>query len=110
MFFFLKIIISALIIGVVTEIARRFPTWGGIMAALPLVSLLSLFWLSVQGQSPEEMSRFARGVLWGFPATAVLLYLVSVGLKHSLSLYMSVFLGISAWGVLIMIQELMIKR
>lgn len=34
-----KVIISALIIGFVTEISKRHPTYGGIIAALPLVSL-----------------------------------------------------------------------
>ena len=33
MFYVVKILISAVIIGVVTEVARRFPTYGGIIAA-----------------------------------------------------------------------------
>lgn len=41
---------SALIIAGVTEMAKRVPTYGGIVAALPIVSLLSIIWLSVQGE------------------------------------------------------------
>lgn len=32
-----KILVLAIIISLVTEFARRFPTYGGIVAALPLV-------------------------------------------------------------------------
>jgi amino acid transporter len=45
MYILVKVLVSAFVIGIVTEIARRFPSYGGIVAALPLVSLLSLIWL-----------------------------------------------------------------
>jgi hypothetical protein len=110
MFFIIKIIASALIIGLVSEIARKFPSVGGIIAALPLVSILSLIWLSVQGESTRNMSNFAAGVLWGFPATAILLVIISISLKHSLSLYISIILGVGGWGLFILFQDLLFKR
>lgn len=105
MFFVLKITVSALIIGIVTEMARKFPVYGGIMAALPLVSLLSLFWLYVQGEQPTQLSKFAMGVLWGFPATAILLLIVAFSLKYSQSFYISILLGIGGWYVWLIIQK-----
>lgn len=50
MYSIIKILMSALIIAGVTEMAKRFPAYGGIVAALPIVSLLSIIWLSVQGE------------------------------------------------------------
>ncbi|MEK3808141.1 DUF3147 family protein [Bacillus sp. FSL H8-0547] len=82
MYLLVKILVSAVIIGIVTEIARRFPAYGGIIAALPLVSLLSIIWLSVQGEGSESLSKFALGVLWGFPSTAVLLLIVYLLVKN----------------------------
>lgn len=46
----IKMISSALIIAFVTELAKRFPLYGGIIAVLPLISLLSIFWLIFQGK------------------------------------------------------------
>ncbi|KPB06282.1 DUF3147 family protein [Bacillus sp. CHD6a] len=105
MYLLAKILVSALIIGVVTEIARHFPTYGGIIAALPLVSLLSIIWLSVQGESSESLSKFALGVLSGFPATAVLLLIVYMSLKQSINLYVSITFGISGWLIFLIIQQ-----
>ncbi|WP_408009840.1 DUF3147 family protein [Pseudalkalibacillus sp. A8] len=109
MFTLVKILLSALLIGLVTEIARRFPAYGGIIAALPLVSLLSIIWLYVQGEEKLHISKFALGVLWGFPATAVLLIIVYISLKHSIHLYISISLGIGGWLIFLMLQSRVIR-
>ncbi|MFC4410479.1 DUF3147 family protein [Chungangia koreensis] len=105
----MKVITSAIIIAAVTEVAKRFPTYGGIIAALPLVSLLSIIWLNVQGESSTTISNFALGVLWGFPATAVMLVIVYFSVKNSLPLFLSIFFGILGWFLFLMAQEFIIK-
>ncbi len=87
MFVIVKVIISAIVIGIVTEIARRVPTYGGVVAALPLVSLLSIIWLNYQGEQNTTLIKFTLGVLWGFPATALLLFIMYIALKNSVPLY-----------------------
>jgi hypothetical protein len=110
MYVFLKILVSALVIGAVTEMARRFPTYGGIIAALPLVSLLSIIWLHVQGEAPERISTFALGVLWGFPAAAFLLIIVYLSLQHSLHLYAAIGLGLAGWALFLVLQDVIVKQ
>lgn len=109
MYVIFKVIISAVIIGMVTEVARRFPSYGGIVAALPLVSLLSIIWLYFQGEQTTKLSEFALGVLWGFPATAVLLFIVYISLKHSFHLFISIGLGMGGWLIFIFVQEITLK-
>lgn len=104
-----KIFASAIVIGVVTEISRRYPSYGGILAALPLVSLLSIIWLYVQGEQTAALSKFALGVLWGFPATAVLLVIVYISLQHSIHLFISIGLGVCGWLIFLWIQDLVVK-
>ncbi|PHA01895.1 hypothetical protein COE51_03805 [Bacillus pseudomycoides] len=105
MSFLIKVIVSALIIGGVTEIAKHYSTLGGFIAALPLISLLSLFWISVEGGSREKLSDFALGVLYGFPASALLLFIVYLGLRNSFSLSTSILFGIGVWGILLVCQR-----
>lgn len=105
MFTIVKVLISAAIIGIVTEIAKRSPTYGGIIAALPLVSLLSLIWISIQGEQTQTLSKFVFGVLKGFPATIILLLIVGLSLRAYMSLALSIFLGICGWGVFLIIQN-----
>ena len=105
MHFLVKVIVSALIIGVITEVAKHYSAIGGFIAALPLVSLLSLFWISFEGGNKQELSQFTIGVLYGFPASALLLFIVYIGLK-TFSLSTSVLFGIGVWCAVFACQKL----
>lgn len=109
MFVIVKIILSGIVIGIVTEISRRFPTYGGIVSALPLISLLSILWLYVQGEQIPTLIKFTSGVLYGLPGTAVILLIVYISLKHSASLSLSIGFGISGWLVFLFVQRYIIK-
>ncbi len=102
----MKIIISAAIIGTVTELARRYPVYGGILAALPLISILSIIWLTIQGESTQNINKFTLGVLVGFPATLIMLLVIYIALKQSVHLVLAISLGIVAWGVFLIGQKL----
>lgn len=107
MFIVVKIFVSALVIALVTEVSRRIPAYGGIIAALPLVSLLSIIWLSVQGEQTEALSKFALGVLWGLPATILMLFIIYFSLKNSVPLLLSIGIGIGGWLIFLVIQDAM---
>lgn len=109
MYLLLKIISSAVIIGIVTEFARRFPVYGGIVAALPLVSILSIIWLKIQGESTQNINQFTLGVLAGFPATAIMLVVIYIALKQSVPLVLAILLGIITWGVFLTGQKFIME-
>ncbi|QKS69977.1 DUF3147 family protein [Paenalkalicoccus suaedae] len=104
-----KILVSAVVIGLVTELARRFPTHGGILAALPLVSVLSIFWLYVQGENAATLSKFAVGVLTGIPATVVMLAVIGIGLYYSYSMWLTIGGGLAAWLAVLTVQNYVLK-
>lgn len=110
MYTIIKVFTSAIIIGIITEIARRFPTQGGLIAALPIVSILSLVWLYIQGEQVQNLSKFAFGVVWGIPGTVVMLVIVGIALQHSLHLVSSIGLGIAGWLIYIYAQDFVVKH
>lgn len=105
MYLFIKIVSSATIIGIVTELARRFPLYGGIIAALPLISILSIIWLSVQGETEETINEFTSGVIVGLPATIVMLLIIYITFKHSGHLSIAIIFGIIGWIIFLIIQK-----
>lgn len=104
-----KVIISALIIGFVTEISKRHPTYGGIIAALPLVSLLSLFWMQIQGEKTAQLSQFASGVLTGIPATVCLLAILAFLLKIHVPFWFALCVGILEWAMFLWMQKIFLN-
>lgn len=68
MLFVIKIIVSALIIAVVSEISKHLAHLGGLIAAMPLTTLLTLFWLKYETGNQEILAKFTIAVFWGiFP-------------------------------------------
>ena len=59
-----KYLITAGLIVFISEVAKRSDKLGGFIAALPLMTLLTLIWLYVENQSEEKISNHAYYTFW----------------------------------------------
>ena len=46
------------------EIARRYPGWGGLVASLPLTSLLAMVWLWRDTGDAEQVAELSTSTFW----------------------------------------------
>ena len=68
-FFIVKVGVSALIIAGVSELAKRMPSLGGLIAAMPLTTLLALIWLYTETGDYQLAQSFTRSVLFAIIPT-----------------------------------------
>jgi hypothetical protein len=54
-----KYLLTALVVVAVSELARYSDRLGALVAALPLVTILTLVWLYLEGQPPAKISNHA---------------------------------------------------
>jgi uncharacterized membrane protein (GlpM family) len=59
-----KYALTALVVVLVSELAKRSDKLGGLLAALPLISILSLIWLYLENQSAEKIANHAWYTFW----------------------------------------------
>ena len=59
-----KYLITAAVVVVVSEAAKRSDRLGGLIAALPLVTVLALIWLHVEHQSQTKIANHAWYTFW----------------------------------------------
>jgi hypothetical protein len=59
-----KYFLTAAVVVLVSELAKRSDKLGGFVAALPLVTFLALIWLYVEGQSQEKIANHAWYTFW----------------------------------------------
>ena len=59
-----KYAVTAAVVVLVSELARRSDRLGGFVAALPLVTFLALIWLHVENQSPQKIANHAWYTFW----------------------------------------------
>ncbi len=67
--FFAKVIGSALVIGIATEVAKRHPFWGAVIIALPLTSILAMSWLYADTHDSLLVTKFARDIFMVLPVS-----------------------------------------
>ena len=63
-YFIIKCALSGIIIAVVSEIARRSPSFGALIVSLPLVSLLGILWLWRDTGDAERIASLAQSTFW----------------------------------------------
>jgi uncharacterized membrane protein (GlpM family) len=59
-----KYLLTAAVVVLVSEIAKRSDKLGGLIAALPLVTILAMIWLHVENQPVEKIANHARYTFW----------------------------------------------
>jgi hypothetical protein len=60
----LKAAISGVLVAAASEVARRFPGWGALIASLPLVSVLGMMWLWHDRPDAANMAAHAEATFW----------------------------------------------
>ncbi|MBI2801346.1 MAG: DUF3147 family protein [Gammaproteobacteria bacterium] len=102
----LKVVLSALVIVAVTEIAKRSAMFGALVASLPLTSLLAMVWLYHDTGQVMPVANLARSVFWLVLPSLVLFLVLPVLLKHGLGFWLALGLSsaatIAAYGLMVL--------
>jgi hypothetical protein len=96
LYYALKVIISALLIVAVSEIAKRSTGFAALVASLPLTSLLAFIWLHLDASPPERIAELSSQIFWFVLPSLLLFLLLPFLLKHGLSFWVSLGLSMAA--------------
>lgn len=79
LYFTIKTALSGLLAALVSEIARRYPGWGGLVASLPLTALMAIMWLWRDTGDTAKIVALSTGTMW-FVLPSLPLFLILPGL------------------------------
>lgn len=96
LYYALKVIISALLIVAISEIAKRSTGFAALVASLPLTSLLAFVWLHMEASPPERIAELSTQIFWLVLPSLLLFLLLPLLLKHGLSFWVSLGLSVAA--------------
>lgn len=63
-YYVIKVVISATLIVAISEVSKKSSLLGGILASVPLISVLGIIWLYIDTQNVEKVSQFSTSVFW----------------------------------------------
>jgi len=91
----IKIIITSLLIVAISELSKRNSLLGSLLASLPLISVLAMFWLYIDTKDVEKVADLAASVFWLVIPSLVFFIILPILLKKGVVFYLSMGLSMS---------------
>lgn len=88
-----KAALSAIIIVAISEIAKRSPAAGALVASLPLVSILGMLWLWRDTHDPERMAAHVGATFWYVLPSLPMFLLMPAMLRQGFSFSIALIAG-----------------
>lgn len=105
----LKALLSGIIVSTVSETAKRNPSFGALIASLPIVSVLGMIWLWQDTKDSEKIASHSEATFWmvlpSLPMFLVLPALLRTGMHFYLALGLSCALTIVLYFLMIWIMK-----
>lgn len=92
----LKVGLTALIVVGVSEISKRSTLIGGVLASLPLTSVLAFIWLYAEDGDTAKIADLSRSIFWYVLPSLVLLIALPILLNHGYGFWLSLALASAA--------------
>jgi hypothetical protein len=106
LYYVAKVVLSALVIVAVSEIAKRSSIFAAVIASLPMTSLLAFVWLRLEGTPSVEIARLAEQILWLVLPSLVLFlvlpFLLRLGVAFWLSMGIAVAVTAASYGAMLL--------
>lgn len=96
LYYALKVIVSALLIVAISEIAKRSTGFAALVASLPLTSLLAFVWLHMEASPPERIAALSSQIFWLVIPSLLLFLLLPLLLRHGFNFWVSLGLSVAA--------------
>lgn len=104
LYLLLKAVISGVLVAAVSEIARRYPGWGGLVASLPLVSLLAMTWLYVDTRETAKVADLAQSTFWFFlpsmPMFVIIPWLLRSGWSWAATMALAIAMTLALYALM----------
>ena len=101
----IKAALSGVIIAIVSELAKRYPGFGALVASLPLVSVLGMLWLWRDKPDAANMAAHAEATFWfvlpSLPMFLVIPWMLRNGISFWLALAAGCALTIGLYGLMV---------
>ena len=105
----MKYLITAGVVVLVSEFAKRSDRLGGLIAALPLVTVLTLIWLYIEQQPTAKLSNHAYYTFW-YVIPTLPMFLLFPWLLQRMSFWPSLSVCVVFTAVLFALYAVVLRR
>jgi len=96
--FIIKLLLTNAVIIFCAQIGKKNPSLGGLIATMPLTSLLVLVWLQMDNPGDFRlMTGYTRGVLWGIIPTILFFVAAHACFHRQVPFSLALAAGFGIW-------------
>lgn len=105
-----KYAVTALIIVIVSEVAKRSDRLGALIASLPFVTVLTMIWLYLEKQDSTKIANHAYYTFWYVLPTMPMFLLLPWMMKKGFGFWPSLLAGVAVTFLCFVIAAAILKR
>lgn len=109
-YYIVKVLITAILVVLISEISKRSSLIGAILASLPMVSILAFIWLYIDTKSVEKISELSIGIFWLVIPSLSLFLVLPLLLKSKVNFYASLIISCAIMVLLYFTMVFILKR
>ena len=87
--FFLKVLISALVIAGASELAKQHRLLAAAIISLPLTSLLAIVWIHLESGDRQLITTMSQDIFWLVTASLIFFIVFPILLRYGLHFWLS---------------------
>ena len=93
MYYAFKIVLSALLLLLVSELGKRSSFWGAILASLPIMSVFAFAWIYIETQDTDAIASLSTGIAYLILPSMILFLALPVLLRQGLNFWLALVLS-----------------
>lgn len=110
-YYVFKVLISAVLIVLISEVGKRSSLFGAVLASIPVVSVLAFIWMYLETKEVEPIADLAVSIFWLVIPSLVLFLVLPYLLRHGWGFWTSLLIAASAtvasyFGMILLLREL----
>lgn len=106
----IKVLLTAVVVVAVSEIARRSNFWAALLASIPLTSVLAFVWLYLDTGSAARVAGLSLGIFWLVIPSLLLLVLLPLLLRAGWAFWSSLAVSIVATSLAYLAMVWLLRR
>ncbi len=109
-YYIIKLAITAILIVLISEISKRSTLIGGIVASIPIVSVLALTWLYIDTNDTEKISGLSISIFWFVIPSLALFISLPILLRKGINYYISILISIALTVICYYIMLILLNK
>ena len=106
-YYAVKVLVSAVLIVLIAEIAKRNTLFGALIASLPVTSLLAFIWLYLDTGNSARIAELSTGVFWLVLPSLAFFILLPLALRSGWTFWPSLLTAMAAtvacYGIMVLL-------